>query len=197
MTQGEAALILSIPALAMPNMQGKDLTAPAATMAMLLPDVTFEEGKTAIVKIMRERKIATLPLPGEILEAVKQLRAETQKSKFPTAFEAWEEVCKKLDPYSVAQWSHPIIGKAVSQTGKYDIMNGSWGVAERFVKIYNVLVEREKNKVEIPLLLAIAEGHSIDNVLGISDEKEVKRIGKVYEFNSKVEKNNQRKENVG
>ena len=195
MTQGEAALILSIPALAMPNMQGKDLTAPAATMAMLLPDVTFEEGKTAIVKIMRERKIATLPLPGEILDTVRQLRPNS--TEFPTAFEAWEEVRKKLNSWHSAEWSNPIIGQAVRQTGSWDIIQGTWGVAERFVKIYNILVEREKAKIENPIIKAIAQGFDMSRALGISTETEVKQLeNKVCKFKPKDDLSAPRKENV-
>jgi len=195
MTKKEAAALIAIIAATMPNLQDKDLAASAAAWAALMPDVTFNEGKEAVIKLMRERRIATLPLPGEILDTVRQLRPNS--TEFPTAFEAWEEVRKKLNSWHPAEWSNPIIGQAVRQTGSWDIIQGTWGVAERFVKIYNILVEREKAKVENPIIRAIADGFDMSRALGISTETEVKQLeNKVCKFKPKDDLSAPRKENV-
>ena len=163
MTKKEAAVIISIAAAAIPTLQDKDLAAAAASWAAILPDVSFVDGKAAMIKLLRERKIATLPLPGEILEAVKQFRPQSEK--IPAPFEAWEEVRRNISSYSATKWSHPLITQTVRHIGSYDIIQGTWGVAERFVKVYTSLVEREKDKVENPIIMAIA--NSLDMNKGV------------------------------
>ena len=198
MTRAEAAALLGIVAATIPNVQKSDLPATARAWEIVLFDVSYEDGLAAIIKILREHKIATVPTPGLIKDAIRQIRlACAGENEPPTAYEAWEEAIK-YNSWGGNKWSHPLIAEAVRYVGSHDLIYGTYGVAERFMKIYNTLLEREKNKVEVPVIKSIAQKMNMNDVLGITgDNEEVKRIeGKVCNF-PKSEKNNPRKEKFG
>lgn len=141
MNKKEAAAILTIAVAAIPNLQNKDIASTAAAWAVLMPDVDYKTGRIAVTRILREKKISTLPLPGEIIEVAKELNRS--KSDAPTAIDAWHEVSKKINPYKATKWSHPAIQKAVARVGTAAICSGEFNIATRFMTIYDQLVRRE------------------------------------------------------
>ena len=70
----EAATLLSYVVAAMPNIQDKDLAPTAKLWANVMPDISFELGQQAIIKILRSKKIPTVPLPAEVIETVDSIR---------------------------------------------------------------------------------------------------------------------------
>lgn len=154
MTEKEAAALVSIAAAAIPTLQGKGLGATARAWAAIMPDVSFSQGKAALIKLLREREIATMPLPGEILATIREL--QPQKDAPPGAIEAWDEVRRRLNPYASTEWSHPLIKQAINLTGVQSIIHGDWQVEQRFMRIYNTLLKRDIEREENPLILAIA-----------------------------------------
>ena len=156
MNRQEAAKIIALAVVVMPNLQDKSIAKTAAAWASVMPDVPYKQGEAAMVKLLRERSIPTLPLPGEILAAIKELKAGFGEKAAPLDFEAWQEVCSKIDPYKAQpQWSHPAIGKAVQFIGSRNICGGDRGTADRFMRVYNSIVKRSSEREENKTVLSI------------------------------------------
>lgn len=168
MTVKEAAQLVSMAVAVMPNLQEKSLGAVVKSWAVIMCDVDANDAKAALVKLLRERSIPTLPLPGEILDTIRAMKPP--KDEPPTALEAWDEVRRCLNPYAPTRWSHPLIGKAVQHTGIQSIIHGDWQVESRFMKIYDTLVKRSREKVTNPIILAIADKMSLSSVPQLSAE---------------------------
>ncbi len=160
----EAASLIALAITALPNLQDKELTPTAKFWAMVMPDIDFATGQAAIIRIMREKEYSTLPLPAEIIKKSRELKKITDTP--PTAIEAWEEVRKKADLYTVVAWSHPAIRKAVQRIGIRNICGGGYNTADKFMDIYDQIVKQgiinQENKIAIQIagkcsnLLAIA-----------------------------------------
>lgn len=160
----EAASLIALAITALPNLQEKELAPTAKFWAMVMPDVDFAVGQAAIIRIMREKKYSTLPLPAEIIEIARELKKSADTP--PTAIEAWEEVRKNADLYKVVEWSHPAIRKAVQRIGVRNICGGGHNTANDFMDIYKQIVRQntinQENKIAIQIagkcsnLLAIA-----------------------------------------
>ncbi len=152
MNEQEAAKLVALALTGLPNLQDKELRPTARLWAVLMPDIDYKTGQVAIIRIMREKKIATLPLPAEIIEIARELRKRPDTP--PAAIEAWEEVRKKADPYKIAKWSHPAIETAVKRIGVRAICSES-NVAQRFMDVYSQIVRRQaidhENKIAIQI----------------------------------------------
>lgn len=156
MNKQEAARIIALAVVVMPNLQDKSIAKTAAAWASIMPDVSYKQGEAAMLKLLRERSIPTLPLPGEILAALKELKTGFGQKAAPLDFEAWQEVCSKIDPYkAVTHWSHPAIGQAVQFIGSRNICGGDRGTADRFMRVYNSIVKRNGEREENKTVLSI------------------------------------------
>lgn len=168
MNTREAATLLSYVVAAMPNLQDKDLSATVTLWAVAMPDIPFEIGQRAVLKILREKKIPTVPLPGEIIDTVKQIVNGENKVNAPSDYEAWQEVRRKIDFYKPEiKWSHPLIAETVKIIGSRNICGGDYGVADRFMRVYNRLARRANDEYENKITLNIsnaATGNLIDFV---------------------------------
>lgn len=163
MDESEAIDLVTLAATMLPNCQDKSLLPTAKAWAVVMPDVDFETGRNAIIKIMREKKIPTIPLPGEILEAARGLRHNPTDP--PTTVEAWEEVRKNIDVYTATKWSHPLIQKAVQAIGARTICEAEYDMSARFMKVYDSLVQREHIDQENAIAIEITTSGRI-NLIG-------------------------------
>ena len=154
----EAATLLSYVVATMPNIQDKDLSATAKAWAFIMPDISFDLGQQAILKILREKKIPTVPLPGEIINTVKEIVNGENKVNAPSDYEAWQEVRSKIDYYKHNQtWSHPAIEQTIKLIGSRNICAGDYNVADRFMRIYNRIVSRANEDYENKITLQIID----------------------------------------
>lgn len=154
----EAATLLSYVVATMPNIQDKDLSATAKAWAIIMPDISFELGQQAVLKILRDKKIPTVPLPGEIINTVKEIVNGENKINAPSDYEAWQEVRSKIDFYKPNQkWSHPAIEEAIKIIGSRNICGGDYNVADRFMKVYNRIVKRTNDQYENKVTLQIID----------------------------------------
>lgn len=119
-----------------------------------MPELDFKTAQAALIKIMRTKKYATLPLPAEILEAAKEL--QHQNTQTPDAIEAWQEVRKKADIYKAPEWSHPAISQAVKSIGLRNICASEYDLSKRFMERYDLIVKRQQSQSENKLALQIA-----------------------------------------
>ena len=156
MTQQEAASLIAIAVAVLPNWQEKSLGATARAWSIIMPDVDYQTGKIAMIRIMREKRIPTIPLPGEILAVAKEIKGLEDDP--PTAIEAWEEVKKKIDFYTEVKWSHTIVKKAVQAIGTRTICESEYDVSSKFMKIYESLLHRENEKNENQIAVKITNG---------------------------------------
>lgn len=123
-----------------------------------MPDISFELGQQAVLKILRDKKIPTVPLPGEIINTVKEIVNGENKINAPSDYEAWQEVRSKIDFYKPNQkWSHPAIEEAIKIIGSRNICGGDYNVADRFMKVYNRIVKRTNDQYENKVTLQIID----------------------------------------
>lgn len=170
----EAATLLGYVVAAMPNIQDKDLSATAKLWAVTMPDIPFKIGQQAVLKILREKKIPTVPLPGEIVDTVKQLVNGENKVNAPSDYEAWQEVRSKIDFYKPEiKWSHPAIAEAVKIIGSRNICGGDYNVADRFMRVYNRIVKRENDQYENKITLKIANADTQNLITFVSKNKQI------------------------
>lgn len=150
MNQREAGALIAIAVASMPNLQGKSVKATTEAWAMIMPDISYTDAKMALVKLLRDREYPTLPLPGEIVKAVRELKQG--KNKPPTAIEAWEEVRKFASPYKHHDWSHPAVAKAVQSIGLNTICSSEYDLSRRFMERYDAIVSRQAKQTENKLI---------------------------------------------
>ena len=165
----EAASLVGLAAAALPNIQDKDLTPTAKFWAVVMPDIDYKIGQAAIIRIMREKKYATLPLPAEIIEVARELRKSPNSP--PCAIEAWEEVRKKIDLYNPTRWSHPAIEFAVRRIGVRNICGSDFNISKRFMDTYDQIIRRRILDAENQIAIQITAGGEI-NLLGFEGGKE-------------------------
>lgn len=179
----EAAVLLSYVTALMPNVQKFDLSATAKAWAAFMPDVSFELGQQAVIKILRSKEIPTIPLPGEILNTVKAIVNGENKVNAPLDYEAWEEVRNKLDFYKPEpKWSHPAIKEAVKRIGSRNICGGDYNVADKFMRIYNCIVSRTNEQYENKVIVAITSNAKNENLIGfVSRVKQINLKGNALE----------------
>lgn len=177
MNRQEAAILLSYVVAAMPNVQKLDLTPTANLWAAVMPDVSFNLAQQALLKILREKNIPTVPLPGEVLDAIRDIVSTNGKNKTPSAYEAWEEVRNKLDFYKPKiEWSNPLIAKAVKIIGSRNICGVSYDVSEKFFRVYNQLVQRKKAQYENAVTLQITQNADGNLISFINEHKQIKNV---------------------
>lgn len=162
MNKKEAAMLIGIAAANMPNLQNKSLGAAANAWALIMPDISYAEGQQALIKLLREREYPTLPLPGEIVRAARQLKQGSNVP--PTAIEAWEEVRKFANPYKHHNWSHPAITAAVKSFGVNRICSNEYDLSRHFMQRYDALVSRAIEKSENKLVRQIASARKVGQI---------------------------------
>jgi len=115
----------------------------ARAWTYIMPDIDFEQAKTAVIKILRTSKFE--PKPSEIIEAVKSMTDNT-----PSAEQAWQEVIDKLNPYKKPEWSSDLIQEAVKVMGYKQLCGSENPSIDRaqFMKIYNNLRDRRGSEQE-------------------------------------------------
>lgn len=176
MNKQEAAVLLSYVVAAMPNVQKMDLTPTASLWAAVMPDISFNLAQQAVLKILREKNIPTVPLPGEILDAVKSI-ASNNKSSAPADYEAWEEVRNKLDFYKTdIKWSHPLIAETIKLIGSRNICGANFDVSEKFMRTYNQLKQRKNEQYENAVTLQITQNASGNLISFINKHKQINNI---------------------
>ena len=150
MTAKEAAKLIAVAVAALPNIQGKSLAATADAWAAIMPDVSFDDGKAAMLLVLREKTIPTLPLPGEILAALKKLH---DPDGLPTAAEAWGEVmelARKRGIYTPWAYSNALVQKAVACFGREELCALQTEqvptARAQFLRIYDSMAQKEKDK---------------------------------------------------
>ncbi|HWR41394.1 MAG TPA: replicative helicase loader/inhibitor [Patescibacteria group bacterium] len=164
MTKQEAGKLVALALSNWPGMQNKDLRldVTASLWGKLLADVSYSVAEQAMLKILITAKF--WPTVSEIREAIDSLRPTAQG--LPPADLAWEEVCRKMDPYKAAAWSHPAIGQAIGRLGGVRRLCESENTtADRahFFKVYEAMSQREKSEAVNTKVLALVAG-SVENL---------------------------------
>jgi len=159
MTVSEAARLIAIAVATLPNLQDKELAPTAHVWAAVMPDLDYKTAEAALIRILREKKIATLPQPAELLEAARFLRRHPDDP--PPAAVAWAEVRQKLDRYRAPEWSHPLIGEAVRVIGYLTLCESEFDLSTRFMKIYDDLVRRRQIDQENQVVIQITANGKI------------------------------------
>lgn len=154
MNKKEAAMLIGVAVANMPNLQNKSLAATANAWALIMPDISYYDGQQALIKLLRNREFPTLPLPGEIVRAVRELKQGNDSP--PTAIEAWEEVRKFADPYKHHDWSHPAVAATVKSFGLNTICGSEYDLSRRFMERYDIIVNRTIEKSENEIVREIA-----------------------------------------
>lgn len=163
MDKREAAVLIGIAIANMPNLQSKSLAATANAWAVIMPDISYADGQQALIKLLRSREYPTLPLPGEIVKAVRELKQSS--STPPSAIEAWEEVRKFANPYKQHEWSHPAVAAAVKSFGINAICSSEYDLSRRFMDRYDTIVRRNielrENKIVREIAITTAKNRQL------------------------------------
>lgn len=117
------------------------------TWYAILGDLEPDLLKAAVLQIASENR-PFLPAPGEVRQCAFDL--VERHSNFPTAWDAWAEVCKRIGDngyVSVPEFTHPLIKRTVDAVGGW--LQLCWSenaVADRarFVQAYETLAKRER-----------------------------------------------------
>ena len=171
----ESAKLLGYISAAMPNVQKIDLAPTAKLWARVMYDIPFELAERAVLKILREKVIPTVPLPGEVIEAVKSIYS-TENNTAPLDYEAWQEVKTKLDFYKPnIRWSHPAIEKTIKIIGSRNICGSTYDISDKFMRVYNAVVKREHEEYENAVTLQIIQNKKHNPVISLY-KKEQKKL---------------------
>lgn len=118
-----------------------------------LKDIPREELMLAAqhcrASVTRDTRFA--PSTGEIRSAVMELRR--MSLNIPTAYAAWEEVCKQISvnggDHGKPVWSNPIVQKAVEQLGWRNLRMSEDPISDRarFVQSYEQLAKRAETEM--------------------------------------------------
>ena len=146
----EAAKLIAMAAAVMPNTQEFNLQATALAWATFMPDIPYSIGQKVLAQVIRQKQIATLPQPGEIVPLAKEMMAQENKTQPPSVYEAWDEVCSKLGSTSRngITWSNPLVKKAVQCVGAYNIATATYDIFPRFAKVYEGILKQKSNEYE-------------------------------------------------
>lgn len=130
-----------------PNMQDKNIRIEitVALWHKMLGHLPFDIVEAGLAKVLVGAKF--FPTVSELIEAVDSLRL--QSAGLPSQDEAWHEVCKNLDPYSVPVWSHEAIHEIVKQLGGIRALcecDNMSPVRAHFFKLYDLIQKREKEQ---------------------------------------------------
>ena len=149
MTKTEAISLLKLVSATMPNLKF-DLEQTGFAWSIIMPDINYEIGSRALIRVLRKKTIPTLPTPGEIIESAKDIINSTSKVNAPDVYEAWDEVKRKLGSVTnkEIQWSHPIVKKTVLSIGAYTIATANYDMFSRFAKVYNDILNRKESNYE-------------------------------------------------
>lgn len=149
MTKTEAISLLKLTSAIMPNLKF-DIEQTGFAWSIVMPDISYEIGSRALVRVLRKKTIPALPTPGEIIEAAKDIVNSTGKINVPDVYSAWDEVRQKLGSVTSKeiQWSHPIIKKTVLSIGAYTIATATYDIFPRFAKVYGDILNRKEDIYE-------------------------------------------------
>ena len=138
MTKTEAISLLKLVSATMPNLKF-DLEQTGFAWSIIMPDINYEIGSRALIRVLRRKTIPTLPTPGEIIESAKDIINSTSKVNAPDVYEAWDEVKRKLGSVTnkEIQWSHPIVMKTVLSIGAYSIATADY---DMFSSVYYIFI---------------------------------------------------------
>jgi hypothetical protein len=146
-TRQETARLVALAMANWPGMQDRNvkIEATALLWQRMLNDVPYELAEKALCKVLMTAKF--WPTVSEIREAVDSLRPPVKM--LPPTDEAWEEVCRNLNPYRAPQWSHEAIARAVRSLGGIRTICDAENLAvirAHFFKMYETVSAREKEK---------------------------------------------------
>ena len=149
MTKTEAISLLRLVSAVMPNLK-IDFEQTGFAWSIIMPDITYETGARALVKVLRKKTIPTLPTPAEIIEAAKEVINVSKEAGVPDVYSAWDEVRSKLGCVSSKeiQWSHPNVKKTVLSIGAHTIATATYDIFPRFAKVYDGFLKRGESRYE-------------------------------------------------
>lgn len=140
-----------------PSMQNKDPQPIVAAWSLMLADFPQEILQAAVVKVCRESPF--FPSVAQIVAAAREM--DPAQAKLPTAAEAWEEVgqlLRRAYPGYCPVYSCELVKRAVQAIGWFELYTGDNPEASRahFLKIYESMRNREKDRQEIQAVMQIA-----------------------------------------
>jgi hypothetical protein len=152
-TPKDIAMITSMLSAAYPNWNVTEYTNEVYFQD--LKDIPSEELILAAQHCRSEQGRKFAPSVGEIRGAVMELRKASMNT--PSAYEAWQEVCKQLldngGDFGNPVWSTPIVEKAVKALGWRNLRMSEDPVSDRmrFIQAYEQLQARaERDTMLIP-----------------------------------------------
>lgn len=154
MTVSEAARLIAVAAAAFPRHGYENLEQLAHTWALIMPDIGYEQGQAALIKVLRKCKF--FPTPSEVLAAA----ATLSSNDIPSVEAAWLEVSRQLDIYRTPTWSHPAIAEAVRVLGFRNLCASENPAAShaQFERRYTAIAARYANEVENSVVQQITSG---------------------------------------
>ena len=119
------------------------------TWYAILGDLEPDLLKAAVLQIASENR-PFLPAPGEVRQCAFDL--VERHSNFPTAWDAWAEVCKRIGDHGyvrMPEFTHPLIKHTVDCVGGW--LQLCWSenaVADRarFIQAYETLAKRKRTQ---------------------------------------------------
>lgn len=147
MNKHETKCLLGLALANWPRMQDKDfnVSAIAALWYKLLGHLPYEVAEAGLAKVLLTAKF--FPTVAEVLQAASSIQAKPGDP--PPPEEAWDEVCRNLDPYRSHQWSHETIRLTVQRLGGIRSLCESETLAAdraHFFKLYDMQINHEKEK---------------------------------------------------
>lgn len=170
MNQKEASVLISIALATMPNLRDKDLAPTVKAWSLIMADVPFDEAKAGLIKVLREKKIPTLPMPADILSAIDDIKAAQHKTEYPPDYLAWREAKRCIFEYREPKFEHEVVREAVRVIGWGNIYYSNHDMSDYFMKVYNKIVERKKKNKTIDNTLKICYANGL-KVKGVIDHE--------------------------
>lgn len=162
MTRQEAARLVALTMANWPGMQDRNVKIEATVLLWqkMLSDMPYKLAEMGLCKVLMTARF--WPTVAEIREAVDSLRPG--QKKIPPADEAWEEICRKLNPYAVPQWSHEAISKTVKLLGGVRAICEAESlpvIRGQFFKFYELYAAREKERQMNNKISLLTEGEEM------------------------------------
>lgn len=148
MTKHETKCLLGLALANWPSMQDKEflVDATAALWYKMLGHLPYKAAEAGLAKVLLTARF--FPTVAEILAAAESL--DRRPDAPPPAEEAWDEVCRNLDPYRMPQWSHEAIRLTVRRMGGIRTLCESETPSvdrAHFLKFYELYVSRDKERI--------------------------------------------------
>lgn len=148
MTNKETRCLLALAMANWPLIQDKsfNVETTAALWCKILGHLPYADAEAGLAKVLLTARY--FPTVAEVLEAANSVKPRPDGA--PPAEEAWDEVCRNLNPYAIPEWSHEAIRVTVRRLGGIrNLCESENHAADRahFFKLYDLHLNRENERI--------------------------------------------------